>query len=125
MKTKAACPENTLAASVAGEDLCVGDDVAILNEIHEFPSFFWSGCETSVAPHEPVRIQSMARDAGTPLRVQAVCLPFVFLKTPIGKPRTVDIRRVQLVRLDASYARLVRKELRRKRPRRTPPPPSC
>ena len=116
MKAKTATIEPTLAASVAGEDLRVGDDVAVLNEIHEFPSFLWD-CETArLAPDDVVRIQCAGRDAGMPLRVKAICLPFVFLKTPAGEHRTVDIRTVQLVRLNPRYAKLVRKELRRRRP---------
>lgn len=115
MKSKTAAGEIKLAASVAGEDLCVGDDVAILNQILEFPSFLWDYDAAILSPHEWVRIPRAARGAGTPFRVRAICLPFVFLKAPNGKSRTVDIRQVQLVRLDKSYAKLVRKALRRRK----------
>lgn len=117
MRAKVA-QESTLAASVAGEDLRIGEYVAVLNEIHEFPSFFW-GCDaTTLSPHEVVRLRCAARDAGMPLRVEAVCLPFVLLRTPTGECRTLDVRMAQLVRLDEGYAKLVRKQLRRRQPRR-------
>lgn len=112
--------ESTLAASVAGEDLRIGEYVAVLNEVHEFPSFFWDCDATTLSPHEVVRLRYTARDAGTPLRVEAVCLPFVLLRTPTGECRTLDVRLVQLVRLDERYAKLVRKELRRRQPGRAP-----
>jgi hypothetical protein len=113
MKSRAAASETSLAASVAAEDLHAGLDVAVLNETFEFPSFLWD-CDGSTAPRqEVVRIQCAARNSGMPLRVRAVCLPFVLVTDPNGARRVIDIRLAQLVRLDAQYARLVRKELRR------------
>jgi hypothetical protein len=112
MKSRAEKLPVTLAARVAAEDLRVGDDVAILNEIHEVPTWFWPCSDVSLESEGLVRIRTVARGGGTPLRVEAVCLPFVFLKRPDGRPRQVDVRRVQLVRLDRRYARLVRKALR-------------
>lgn len=112
MKTKTAVERRvSLAASLAPEDVLVGDDVAILNETHEFPSFLWD-CQ-SLAPHELVRLQCLPGDAGSPLHVEGVCLPFVFVKTVRGDFRTLDLRQLQLVRLDPDYARLVRREYRR------------
>ena len=37
--------------------------------------------------------------AGYPLRVIAICLPFVYAKTPGGETVTIDTRRTQLVKL--------------------------
>jgi hypothetical protein len=113
--------EMTLAATVAGEDLRVGHDVALLNETFEFPSFLWDCSGPTLRPQDVVRIECRARDAGTPQRVRGICLPFVFLEAPDGGHRTIDLRRVQLVRLDREYARMVRKKLRA--PRRNPAPP--
>jgi hypothetical protein len=116
-------PELTLAATVSGEDLRVGLDVAVLNETFELPSFMWSCCDVTLDPHELVRLQYQSRDGGTPLRVRAVCLPFVFVEQPDGRHRTIDLRRTQLVRLDRDYARLVRKKLRELGSRRVSTPP--
>jgi len=111
----------SLAASVAPEDLQCRDYVAVLNVIHEFPSFLWCCDATAVSPDQPVRVQCVAPDGGIPLRVKAICLPFVFLKTPDGRSHTVDLRQVQLVRLHPGYAKLVWKELRRQKNARDTP----
>jgi len=108
-----------MAATVAPEDVRRGDYVTVLNEVVEFPSWFW--CELpSHAPEEPVRIRIMSIEAGTPLKVQAICLPFVFVRHPDGRLEAIDVRRVQLVRLGRSYARTVCKALRKERARQTP-----
>jgi hypothetical protein len=103
----------TVAATVAPEDLRAGDYVAILNRTYEAPSFLWP-CAESVAPEEPVRIRWRTREAGLPLKVKAICLPFVFLTTPKGRYRSVDVRQVELVRLNSGYARFVWKKLRQR-----------
>jgi hypothetical protein len=114
MKSRTAAPETSLAASVAAEDLCAGQDVAVLNETFEFPSFLWECDSSTTSRQDVVRIQCAARESGIPLRIRAVCLPFVFATDPSGARRAIDIRLAQLVRLDAEYARLVRKQLRRR-----------
>jgi hypothetical protein len=114
MKSRAAAPETSLAATVAAEDLRAGQDVAVLNETFEFPSFLWNCDGSTTSRQDVVRIQCAARDSGTPLRIRAVCLPFVFVTDPNGARRVIDIRLAQLVRLDAAYSRLVRKQLRRR-----------
>jgi hypothetical protein len=121
LDTQHANNEATLAKPVAADDLCRGDFVAVLNEIHEYPSFLWA-CDTNITqPKEPVRIRWQSFDVGTPLRVIDLCLPFVFVKRPGAKYRTLDLRRVDLVRLDRSYAKRVwnaidgRKRKRRRR----------
>jgi hypothetical protein len=111
-------PENsptTLAASVAPEDLLLGDYVATLSVIHEFPSFFWC-CDSELsAREEVVRIQRTGGDEGTPLKIKAICLPFVLVKDTTGKHRTLDIRLCRLARLSPEYARRVWKALKQKR----------
>ena len=102
----------TMASTVAPEDLRRGEFVAVLNRIYEAPSFLWP-CTESLAPDEPVRIRWRTREGGLPLKVSAICLPFVFLKTPKGRYRSIDVRQVDLVRLNGEYARFVWKQLRR------------
>jgi len=112
MKTETASRlEPTAAATVAGEDLDCGDYVSLLNETVEFPSFLWDACGTSLSPHEPVRLRLIPGNAGQPLKVVAVCLPFVYAKTPSGEMATLDVRRTQLVRLPRKCAKAVWKEL--------------
>ena len=112
----------TVATRLAPEDLRPGHDVAILSEVVECPTWLWCGELPGVRPEELVRIQSLARCSGRPLRIKAVCLPFLLVTRSDGKSRTLDIRRVQLVKLDRTYAKLVRKALRRKVSPRPPRP---
>jgi hypothetical protein len=97
---------SSLAALVAPEDLCRGDFVAILSEIVELPSFLWSDSFTS-GPEELVRVRRLPTEDRTPLKVKAVCLPFVFVKLPSGRFETIDIRLASLVRLEKAYAKRV------------------
>jgi hypothetical protein len=112
MKTQALSPlAPTAAATIAGEDLACGDYVARLNETVEFPSFLWDACGASLSPHEMVRLRTVPDTAGNPLRVIAICLPFVYAKTPNGEMATVDTRRTQLVRLHRKSAKVIWKAL--------------
>jgi len=100
-----------LAASVAPEDLECGDFVAILSEISEFPSFFWF--DTSPDDRDKlVRLRFIPKGSGRPLKIKAICLPFVAVKPPVGQCETIDVRQTQLARLDERYAKHVRKKLR-------------
>ena len=106
--------KSSLARSVAAEDLRRGDIVAILDEIYELPSFLWS-CDTHLLPpQEPVRMKWRTTDNGRPLKVKAICLPFLLVKAPCGKAETLDVRKCQLVRLNRNYAKRVWKKLRKR-----------
>jgi hypothetical protein len=112
MKTKSkAHHQPTLAATVCAEDIACGDYVALLNETVDVPTYLWDGYTASLSPHELVRLKLIPHDAGQPLKVIAVCLPFVYAKTPSGALTTIDTRRIQLVRLDRRCAKLVCKQL--------------
>jgi len=100
------------AATVAGEDLVCGNYVALLNETVDFPSFLWDACGATLSPHELVRLKVIPASAGHPLKVMAICLPFVYAKTPNGETATIDTRRAQLVRLNRKCAKAIWKELR-------------
>ena len=67
-----------------------------------------SGGDTSIRPPEqPIRIEYTPCDCGTPLRVESVCLPFVFVRSPAGTHSTLDVRRTELTRLPNDYAKTV------------------
>ena len=61
---------------------------------------------------EPVRIKFASAEAGQPLKVFAVCLPFVYAKKPCGAIVVLDTRLRQLVRLNHDCAKMVWKELK-------------
>ena len=95
-----------VARPVAAEDLRGGDFVALLECTYEVPTFFWCGVDASLLPpDEPVRLRIMPPQAGVPLRVESVCLPFVLVKHPAGRSRSLDLRRCRVARLDRRYAR--------------------
>lgn len=96
----------SLAASIAPEDIRTGEFVTILNETLEFPAAFLCNAAYSGAD-DVVRIQLKPSDSGRPMKVIAVCLPFVHVCLPRGKRQTLDVRKVQLVRLTNRYAKTV------------------
>jgi hypothetical protein len=96
----------TVAATVAPEDLRCGDYVAILHEVVQLPSFFWRDA-LALEPHEMVKMRCIPEGNGTPLKVEGLCLPFVFVKSPLRQWKTIDVRQVQLVRLRNKYAKKV------------------
>ena len=102
-----------LAALVAPEDLRCGDFVAILTVIQEWPSFFWCLDSEWSAREQPVRMERTGTDDCAPLKIKAVCLPFVFVKDTAGKYRTLDVRLCRLARLSPEYAGKVWKTLRK------------
>lgn len=101
----------SVAALVAPEDLRRGDFVTVLSEIVELPSFLW--CEMLATDRsELVRLRRLPTDDRAPMKVKAICLPFIFVKLPKGQFRTIDIRLTSLVRLEKNYARTVWKTLK-------------
>lgn len=107
---------SAVAASVAPEDLRQGDYVAVLSEVIELPSFLWT--ETLASKHdEVIRVCRLPTGARSPLKIKAICLPYVFVKSPAGDYQTIDIRLARLVRLDRAYAKTVWKRMRTKRPK--------
>lgn len=84
----------------------------MLNEFVEFPPQLWSD-EAPGSQTEPVRMRCRPVDAGVPLKVEEICLPFVLATTPLGAPHTLDVRQVQLARLSRRYGRAVTKACRR------------
>lgn len=113
MKSTANNPECEayVARILAAEDLRCGDFVGILYETLELPSFHWRCDGQLLPPDELVRITYQPTEGGTPLKVKAICLPYVFVKQPNGEHKTLDVRRQQLVRLSETYARIVWKTL--------------
>ena len=104
----------SLAATVAPEDLRCGKFVAALNEVVEYAPFLWRD-SIPVEHEEPIRLRFLSAGGGIPLRIVAICLPFVFVKSPYGQSFTIDVREYQLVRIKKRYAKIVWKNLREHR----------
>jgi hypothetical protein len=113
--TRSSLPATRAAKPLAPEDICRGDFVAVLDETHEFPSFWWSADAALLPPDVPVRMRLVPRDECRPLKVKSVCLPYVLVKQPSGSDRTLDLRTCRLARLDRRHARLAWKAYAKKR----------
>jgi hypothetical protein len=102
--------KTSVAATVAPEDVKCGDFVAVLTEIIELPSYYWFDTDPNKRD-EVIRVRCIPTASGMPLKVKAICLPFVFVKSPARPYETLDVRRVQLVRLSEDYAKTIWKSL--------------
>jgi len=95
---------STLAKSLPPEDVRVGDYVAPLHETYDYPSFLWC-CDAELTNRaETVPIRYIAQGSGLPLKVKAICLPFVLVKHPLRGTMALDVRCQQLAKLDRDYA---------------------
>jgi hypothetical protein len=115
MKSATATRSTTnVARPLAAEDVRRGDYVSVLSEIFELPSFLWTSDAQLLPPDQLVRIECRGSEGGLPLKVKAICLPYIFVKKPCGGHKTLDVRQHRLVRLCPEYARLVCGVLRKK-----------
>ncbi len=104
-------PHTSLAASLAPEDVKLGDFIATLTRTYEVPSYLWNDAYNT----EIVRLQITAHDAGRPAKVKAICLPFIYVSTGKKKRQIIDVRTTGIVRVDKRYARRVRRDIAKKR----------
>jgi hypothetical protein len=113
----------TLAKALAPEEIGPGDFLAVLHQIYELPSYMWCADASLQQRDELVRIRMTPTDDAAPLKVCAVCLPFILVREPGGRERTLDIRRQRFARLDKKFARAARRacRLQSRRNRRAKP----
>ena len=109
---------NRTSQILAPEDIAVGDYVALLQISYELPSFLWCDGAPAGTTESTVRISCIPHRSGVPLKVKAVCLPFLLVKSPGRKPRTIDVRKCRLARLDAGYAKTAWRALKLQRRRK-------
>jgi hypothetical protein len=103
---------STLAKALAPEEIRAGDFMAVLHEIYELPSYMWCADAALLQRDELVRIRMTPTAEAAPLKVSAVCLPFVLVREPCGRQRTLDVRRQRFARLDKKFARAARQACR-------------
>jgi len=92
------------STAVAPEDLSHGCYIAVLHVIAEHIPFA-SGAEFFEKHSEPIKIRWLAGPGSPPMKVIDICLPFVLVRQPNGKIRTLDVRRHRLARLSEAYGR--------------------
>lgn len=97
--------KESISRSIAPEDVRRGMYVAVLHVVAEqTPSCFDYDPHVQPKTHRYMRLPCSASE---PLQVVEVCLPFVLVKEPAGKLRTLDVRRYRLARLTDAYGRRV------------------
>ena len=105
--------ELKVARTLPSEDISVGDDVAISEIAYQYPSFLWPDADTTMLPpHQKVRITFQPFEDYLPMKVKSICLPFVLCEMHNDKHQVLDIRQIQLVKLDPAFAKEVRKSLK-------------
>ena len=111
LKNKSERPSDlTVARRLHPEDIGIGDHLAILLVSHEFPSSLWCGVDvTRLPPEQTVRLTFLPYEEFECLKVKSVCLPFVLCKSCRNRHKVIDVRQVQLAKLDPAFARAVRK----------------
>ncbi|MBB6429038.1 hypothetical protein [Algisphaera agarilytica] len=101
------------ARTVAAEDLRVGDGVTVAYvTLQVLASEDPPPGETH---NRVLKADYIPHDAGDPLRIVGVCLPFVLAENAYKRHVTLDVRRQHLVKLDSAYTRRALKKLGRKK----------
>jgi hypothetical protein len=106
----------TAARQLAPDDVQPGLYVAVLQLVGQYMPM---QCDSTLHPRtEPVDVLWVPWWSNEPLKVLEVCTPFVLARRADRSCRMLDLRRHRLARLDAGYARRVRKRLRAERKQR-------
>ncbi len=94
---------------LAPEDIAIDQWVAVHTMTAEFYPCWAIESPSDIDRIRMVRFDYAPDDAGQPLRVIDVCLPYVFVKSVNGAARVLDLRSVTLVAVSPRFARAVRK----------------
>lgn len=100
-----------VARPLAPEDIAVHSYVAVLTETVELLPFWIIDSPCDIDRVRPVRWSRAPVSAGWPLKVIAVCLPFVLVKSVRKDVATLDVRQCALAELSPEYVDAVRKQL--------------
>ncbi len=101
----------TLATSIAGEDVYEGDFVTVTQRTIEVPSYLWDSGDSWLRTEQLVRLRLIPQDAGIPLKVIAICLPFVYARRPNSTIQVVDLRREEVSKLEADRGKRIWREM--------------
>jgi hypothetical protein len=101
--------QTPIAKPVAPEDLRPETYVSVMSITIEL---LW--CDEGAPWSRPGLIRTTwlpGADAGTPLRVVSICLPFVLVEQPTGAHQTLDVRRFRFAQLTGEFGRKAFKRL--------------
>ncbi len=96
------------------DDIRVGDYVAVLNVSYEWAGF--SCMDPTGNPGQVQRATLIPNKTSPPVRIEAVCVPFLFVVDVKGKRHMVDMRRVKLARVSRRFGNTVFSSMSRKSP---------
>ena len=105
----------SLTRTLAPEDISTGMYVAILHETWQLIPCDQTAWRGRIV--DPLEVTIRPCDDCHPLRVKAVCLPFVAVSAAEDGTRVLDVRRHRLGAVDPAFARLVWKRLREEKRR--------
>jgi hypothetical protein len=100
----------TVSRRLAAEDIQVGSDITVVQQISELVSFLWMGDTSPEGREQPVFYRHTPCNSGEPYRVLAICLPFVFTEDISGEAATLDLRQCEVTQLTAGYVEAVRQK---------------
>lgn len=93
--------EITAIKRLAPEDIAPGAFIVVTGMIHELIP---PPCDVIGGVVPIFRVPCLGCADGDPLRVLAVCIPFVMVEDAQGDARTLDTRQHMLARVDEMYA---------------------
>ena len=105
----------TTSRQCAPEDLKAGDYISIARVTCELLPACFDEPFTPQRDLEPLRFSFMPDNAGKPLKIKQLCLPFVLVKQANGRHETLDLRRHHVLKLDTAYGKKAFKRLRKDR----------
>lgn len=91
-----------VARPLAPEDIAPGDYVCVLSQTYEWFPFC---CASEYGRVQVQRVTLVPNETEPPVLVEAVSLPFVFVRESKGKRRMLDARRVRLARVSGAFGR--------------------
>lgn len=107
-----------VARQVRPDDICVGSFVAVLCETYEWPEFSCFGGAKEAGSDGVQRVTLVPNETKPPVRIEAVCVPFVFVVDAGGKRQVFDMRRIRLARVSNRFGRSVFAAMSRKKSRK-------
>jgi hypothetical protein len=93
-----------VARTLAPEDVAPGDYVCVLAETYEWFPFC---CASEYGRVEVQRATVIPNSTESPVLVEAVCVPFAFVRDAKGKRRMIDLRRVRLAGVSKRFGQAV------------------
>jgi hypothetical protein len=104
-------PSTEAVRLLAADDVASGEFVVVMSEIAQFPSFYWCSEGILSSRAEMISLSYIPEEAGRPLLVIDVCVPFLLVEDVAGIRRILDVRRTRVARVPEKFALKVKKSL--------------